>query len=300
MTEVRRVRVLINPKSGLWNSSASLQEAIGGHWDVEGIDLAYQVSRNAEDGQAKAARAVEDGADTVLVVGGDGMVNTIGSVLVNTGVALGVVPSGSGNGFARHFAIPLAPGSAVQALRRAKRIEIDVGTANGRPFFVTCSMAWDAAVVRTFEKSPVRGILPYVFAAAYEFFEYKPLPFEVHLDGGPPISFPNPLVFTVANLTQFGGGAKVAPRAVHDDGYMELVHIARDDASAALARLPRLFDGTLDRVPQVDTRRFRSLLVRRSEPGFVQLDGELLEEPPEVSIEILEKALVVLVPEGEE
>jgi diacylglycerol kinase (ATP) len=295
---IRRVRVLINPHSGLWWYSSSLQQSLERHWDVEGIDVAYQYSRSPDDGRAKALRAVEDGADTVLVVGGDGMVNTIGSALVHTGVALGVIPAGSGNGFARHFDIPLRAEEAVTALLGGRRIQIDVGTANGRPFFVTCSLAWDAALVRTFEKSPVRGILPYVFAAAYEFLEYRTQPFQVVLDGTERLSFSNPLLFTVANLTQFGGGARIAPQARHDDGILELVQVARQDAPAVLAQLPRLFQGTLDQLPQVVTRRFRSLTVHRGEEGPMQVDGELVDAPADISVDVLHKALTVLVPGG--
>lgn len=296
VTPIRRVRVLINPNAGLWWSSAGLQQSFERHWDVDGIDLAYQYSRSPEDGREKALRAVDDGADTILVVGGDGMVNTIGSALVHTGVALGVIPAGSGNGFARHFDVPLNAEGAVQALLDGERIPIDVGTANGRPFFVTCSLAWDAALVRTFEKSPIRGILPYVFAAVYEFLDYKTQPFEVELDGTERLAFPDPLLFTVANLTQFGSGAQVAPRAQPDDGFLELVQISRHDAPAVLAQLPRLFQGTLHTLPQVVTRRFQALVVRRREAGPMQVDGELVDAPAEVTVGVLPRALTVLVP----
>lgn len=111
MTEsgkVRKVRALYNPKSGLgMNSAETVRAALQETWDVPGIDLTYQVSKSAEDGIAKTRRAVEDGVDTVIVIGGDGMVNTIGSALVGTDTALAVLPAGSGNGFARHFDIPL-------------------------------------------------------------------------------------------------------------------------------------------------------------------------------------------------
>jgi len=295
MSAVRRVRVLINPKSGLWWSSTALQQAIQKHWDTDGIDLSYQYSKTAEDGQAKTRRAVEEGVDTLLVVGGDGMVNSIGSALIHTDVALGVIPAGSGNGFARHFGIPLTADKAVQTLKQADRMAIDVGTANGRPFFVTCSMAWDATIVRSFDRSPVRGILPYVFAAAYEFLEYRAKPFAVNLDGED-ISFPEPLLFTVANLTQYGGGAKVAPKARPDDGLLELVVVSRKDAPRLLAQLPRLFDGTLDGMRVVYSKAFKSICVNRQEPGPIQVDGELVESPAEVKVEVIPHALNVLVP----
>ncbi|MFH0881070.1 MAG: diacylglycerol kinase family protein, partial [Lentisphaerota bacterium] len=225
----RRVRVFVSARTGLARMSGVIHRELADHWDVKGIDLTYQISRNAEDGRQKARRAIKDGVDTLLVVGGDGIVSTIGCELVGSSVALGVIPTGSGNGFARHFGIPLSPGKAVRALAAADRRAIDVGTANGRPFFVTCGMAWDAALVRSFQRSPVRGVLPYVFAAAYEFLGYIPQPMEAVLDGRERLSFTDPVVFTIANLTQYGGGARIAPQACPDDGFLELVVMQQGD-----------------------------------------------------------------------
>lgn len=295
----RKVRVLINPKSGGWWSSQAIQKAFDEHWDTAEIDLAYQFSRSVEDGRTKARRAVEEGVDTILVVGGDGMVNTIGGVLVGTDTSLGVIPVGSGNGFARHFDIPLDPEKAVRELRAARRHRIDVGLANGRPFFVTCSLAWDAALVRSFEKFPMRGSLPYVLAAAYEFLGYEPQPVRVRLDGEE-FCWSDPLVFTVANLTQYGVGAKIAPRAEPDDGWLELVVVARQDAPRVLAGLPRLFNGSFDGLPGVETRRFKRMTVERARPAPIQVDGELVEPADHVNIEVVHKALRVLVPAGTE
>lgn len=293
---VRKVRVLMNPKSGIFSTFGGIQSALERFWDHADVDLSYQFSKSAEDGKAKTRRAIDDGVDTILVAGGDGMINSIGSVLIGSDVALGVIPTGSGNGFARHFNIPLIPEKAAQALANARRQRIDVGTANGRPFFVTCSLAWDAALVRTFDKSPVRGILPYVLAGAYELIAYKPQPFEVKIDGNGAKWFDDPLVFTLANLTQFGGGARIAPNACPDDGALELVVLERKDAPFLLGDLHRLFDGTVDQVSRVHSIRFSELDVHREKPAPVQVDGELMPATDDVSVRVLEKALTVLVP----
>ncbi|MBM4155643.1 MAG: hypothetical protein FJ221_11530 [Lentisphaerae bacterium] len=293
----RRIRVLINPRSGLRTVGLPLFKAFERHWNGPDVDIAYQISDSIEDGRAKARRAVRDGIGTIVVVGGDGVVNTIGSELVGTDVALGVIPAGSGNGFARHFGIPLTWESAVQALSRADIRAIDVGTANGRPFFVTCSLAWDASIARIFERFPVRGILPYLMAGAYGLLEYRPVPFEIEVDGEGPMTVRDPMVFTVANLTQFGGGARIAPEACADDGRMELVVVEQGDAARAAAQFARLYDGTLSTVPEVQTRRFaRSLLVRRPGPAPIQLDGEAMDFPAEVDVRVMPAALRVLVP----
>lgn len=292
----QNVRIMINPKSGLGVSMRILLQTFSDVWDCDGRIVTYQLTKSAEDGRTKARRAIQDGVDTLIVVGGDGVINSIGAELLNTPVTLGVIPTGSGNGFARHFGIPLNPGKAIQDLVHARPVAIDVGLANGRPFFVTCSMAWDAALVKTFEKSPVRGILPYVFAAAYELFDYKSERFQVQIDNGPETPYEHPMLFTVANLTQFGGGARIAPKAKADDGLLWLTAAFRDDVPRLIPNLYKLFDGSIGDIPEIRITPLHEMRVRRQTPQPIQLDGELVDSPPEVHIQLRPKALNVLVP----
>jgi diacylglycerol kinase (ATP) len=296
MGKRRKIHVLINPEAGLVPSLNPLIHALYRYWETPGNDLTIQFSSSKEDGREKTRNAVDSGAEILLAAGGDGMINSIGAELIGTETALGVIPSGSGNGFARHFGIPLDIRRSAAALTGASTVEIDVGYANGLPFFVTCSLAWDAALVRTFEKSPMRGILPYLFAAVYEFFEYEPQPFEVKLDGEAPFTIENPMLFTAANLTQYGGGARIAPTAKADDGLLQLVTLTQKDLPWVLPLLGRVFDGTFDQIRRIETKSFRALTVRRSNPGPMQLDGELIETEADVEIRVRHRALKVLVP----
>ncbi|MCZ7592234.1 MAG: diacylglycerol kinase family lipid kinase [Kiritimatiellae bacterium] len=291
------VRVLMNPHSGRGHSLDDVVHSVNRHWSELGCDVSFEFSNNEQDGRRKARRAVGDGVSVVLVMGGDGIVNTIGSELIGSDVALGVIPTGSGNGFARHFGVPLNIEAAAKALTRATVRKIDVGVANGRPFFITCSMAADASLVRTIETFPFRGIIPYVFAAAYEMFDYQPQRFEVTLDGREKLEFHSPLVFTAANLTQFGGGLRIAPTAEPDDGLLELVVIEKPETGRALANVPRFFDGTLDGLPGVVTHRFKQMRVRREKKAVIQVDGELQESEAEVEVSVEPRVLSVLVPE---
>lgn len=292
----KKVRILINPNSGLGTTFDQIRDALLEHWDLPENELSIQFSKSKEDGQDKARRAVEEGVGKLLVMGGDGMVNTIGSVLIGTDVALGVIPTGSGNGFARHFDIPLDIVKATVALANASPHAIDVGFANDRPFFVTCSLAWDAALVKAFEKSHVRGVLPYIFAGVYQFFEYTPQPFTFLLDETEEIHIPDPLLCTIANLTQYGGGAQIAPGAKEDDGQLQLVTIRRKDFAKVIPMIGKVFDGTCDQLREIETRSFQTLTVRREKEGPMQLDGELLSAPAEVHIRVRPRALNVLVP----
>lgn len=297
MESVSRILVLFNPRSGLGVSLRVLMDAFQEVWDLEPRMVSYQFSQSMEDGMRKVDQAVKDGIDTIFVVGGDGMINTIGGHLLGTGIQLGVIPAGSGNGFGRHFEIPLQPGKAIRALAKGSIREIDVGFANERPFFVTCSLAWDAAIVKSFEKSPVRGVLPYVFAAAYELFDYKPEKFNISVDDGPVEEIEEPMLFTIANLTQYGGGALIAPQARADDGTLWLTYAKRADVPKLIPQLSKFFEGNINQISGITTQRFTSLKVQRETAQPLQVDGELMQTTAEVTITLKPKALKVLVPQ---
>ena len=141
----------------------------------------------------------------------------------------------------------------------------------------------------------MRGVLPYFLAATVELFEYKPQPIAVELDGET-ITFDKPMVFTAANLTQFGGGARIAPHALPDDGHLELVAIDQKNSAKVVPKLIKLFDGTIDQVEEVFSRRFKKLVAFRKEPGPIQLDGELIDAPACVRIDVIENGVQVIVP----
>ena len=292
---MKQVLVLINPKSGIGGPYRYIT-AVQNVWDNDEHDVFYQFSQSAKDGAAKVRRAIDYGIDTVLVVGGDGMVNTIGSELVGTDVSLGVLPAGSGNGFARHFKIPLQPVAAAEALLNGCAMPIDVGKANGRLFFVTCSLAWDGALVETFEKYPFRGLVPYVLAGAQQLLEYRAQPFRVNIDGEK-IKLKHPLIFTIANLSQFGSDFLVAPDAIADNGNLELVAIEKNDMPLVLAQVHRFIEKTFHHHPLVINRHFKKMTVCRQNNSPVQLDGEIFNTDNDVTIEVMPSALNVLVPQ---
>lgn len=291
-----RVLVLSNMKAGLRWSFDDVQDSVSKYWEAAGAHVVYQFCRGIDDVSGKTRQAVKDGLEVILVAGGDGTVNLTGRELMNTSVRLGVIPTGSGNGFARHFAVPLNISEAIKALAAGRTVAIDVGMVDNHPFFVTCSMAWDARIAEGFQKFPFRGILPYVFAGVQEFLDYRPQPIRVQLETGKEYSFPDPLLFTVANLTEFGGGAKIAADARPDDGFLELVAARHRDGPKLLANIGRLFDGTLGGMPEVFWTRFRSMKVRREHSAPIQVDGDLLQAGSEINVEVVPACLNVIVP----
>lgn len=244
------------------------------------------------------SHALDDGADCIIIGGGDGTVSSIGTKLIGKDVCMGVVPLGSGNGLARHFSQSLNPADAVEQLSKGFVREMDVGYVNSEPFLVSASAAWDAAMVKAYNLSPVRGIGSYVLAGVYSFFEYSPKPVRIIIDGSEIIDLDRPLLLTIGNLSGWGGGALIAKSANGCDGRLELVAARQQDAPLLLANISDVFDRGLVNLPNVICRKFKTLRIERMESQAVQLDGELHDAPKNLDITVQQGALKILVPTG--
>ena len=102
MVSRRRILFLINPKSGV-SSKRNVPGLIERHIDHNRFDVSISYTQYADHAYELAKEAAADGVDVVVAVGGDGTVNEVGRAVVHTGTALGIIPCGSGNGFARHL-----------------------------------------------------------------------------------------------------------------------------------------------------------------------------------------------------
>ena len=204
--------------------------------------------------------------------------------------------SGSGNGLARHFGLSLDPAEAIGQLAAGAVRDMDVGLADGIPFLVSASVAWDAALVEAYDAIPFRGVASYALAGAWAWFDYKPQPVEATLDGGETIRLEKPFLFSVGNLPGWGGGALIDADASAEDGRLELIAAERRDAPAMLAALPRVFQEGGKALPGVTHRSFRSMAVARPAAAPVQLDGELVDLPACFDVTVRPAALRLLVP----
>lgn len=289
-----RICFIINPISGINRNPQKIVRWIETTLEPSGHEFEILYTRESGDGARLAREAVEKGCDMVTAVGGDGTINEVGSGLVNSAAALGVIPAGSGNGFSRNFSIPLDQRKAIRLLLNPAMVRIDVGRINNRFFFNVAGIGLDAEISRYFEQFGIRGSLPYFFVGTRAFVNYRPDTVK--------ISFSDrelevrPLVLSIANASQYGNGAVIAPQARPDDGLLDLCILDPMPVWKAVQRLPRLFNGTINQVEGFQSYQVDSLTIRRSQPGFVHTDGNPFWEAPVLHIEVLPKALRLAVP----
>ena len=248
-----------------------------------------------EDLDAMLDDAERDGFEIIYAVGGDGTVHEIAKRLIGRPMALGILATGSGNGFARHIGLPMEPRASLRACRGRRIVSIDTAAVNGIPFIGTMGLGFDALVADRFAASKVRGFRTYASIGLRAFFAHEAEEYEVIIDGES--QHGRAFTIAIANASQYGNNARIAPHASVTDGQLDVVIV--DDLSLvrACALLPRLLRGTIDRAKQVTTRRGRHIEVRRASPGPAHLDGEPFTLPALLTIDVRPASLRVLLPD---
>jgi YegS/Rv2252/BmrU family lipid kinase len=246
-----------------------------------------------------ARDAAEDGVELVVAVGGDGTVNEVGRGLIGTDAVLGLLPIGSGNAFARALHVPINPGRACRALLEPQIRRIDVGRISNRYFFSTAGIGLDAEVCWRYDRRPGsrRGLLPYVWLTVHSFLTYEPEDVAFTLDDNRTIRT-RPVVATIANTAEYGDRAVIAPSARPDDGLLDLCIIEDVGLFRGFLHGPRLFTGTIDRMPGVRIHRSRTFRIVRPAPGRIQVDGESAEAGATLHVEVVPEAVRIAVPGG--
>ena len=242
-------------------------------------EMAYQFSRM--------------GFDAVVAVGGDGTVNEVARGLRDSQTAMGILPMGSGNGFARHLNIPIRPNKAIEMLNHSEPISVDYGLANGRLFVSTCGTGFDALIADHFAGSNKRGFATYLQNVLHDAFSYQPQTYHIVGDGLDVTH--KAFLITFANANQWGYEALIAPKASVQDGKMDIMlmssHAILGSASLAL----RLFTGHIDDSHFMDTLRAKEVTLEREKADPFHIDGDPVEMEKDIHIQIIPDGLRVLV-----
>jgi diacylglycerol kinase (ATP) len=283
---------LVNDRAGT-RRSFDLAEVIRGAcvWTHEVAPCSRK-----EDADAIIDRAEREGFDVVFAVGGDGTVHETAKRLIGRRVALGILPVGSGNGFARHIGLPMDAAKSIDACRAGKIVTIDTAEANGVPFLGVLGIGLDAEIAERFASSSVRGLQTYVREGLAAFAETKAGEYEITTSSG--TMKRKALVVAIANSGHYGNNAVVAPLASLTDGLLDVVIVDEQSIFGAMMLMGRLFTRTFDRADSVTTFQTTEVTVRREAAGPVQLDGEPFTMSETLHVRVRPQSLRLLVPDA--
>jgi diacylglycerol kinase (ATP) len=289
----REIALLTNPSAGKGAGSRTaaialprLREAgfhvreLQGHDGVEALTLARQ--------------AVAAGVETLVVVGGDGMVHMAVQALAGTDVNLGIIPAGTGNDVARYLDIPRKnPEAAADVVVGSHVRTIDVAKAGPTYFVTVLAAGFDSKVnERANRMRWPRGQMRYNLATLAELRVFEPLPYTLEMDGE--VRRLDAMLVAVGNGPSFGGGLRITHGAEIDDGMLDVVIIKPMSKVELVKTYPKLYTGGHVHHPQYEHHLVRSVTV--AAPGVVAYaDGERLGSLP-LTVEVAPRALRVLVP----
>lgn len=287
----RKVAFIVNPNSGADRKSDRI--ALIKEHAPENIDYEI-ISWLSPDHNLK--QIIEQGSfDVVAAVGGDGTVNCTATLLRNQKSALAIIPFGSGNGLARHLKIPLDIKKAIKLTGEGKISAMDSCEINGQAFFCTSGAGFDAHIGKLFAASKKRGFYSYFKIILNQIRIYRCEEYELVVDQNR--EFVKAFLITVANASQYGNNAYIAPLAQVNDGLMNVSILKPFKAWNVPSITWRMFNQTLHKSRFVETRTGRDIIIRRKEPGAAHYDGEPCEMGATLNFKIIPDSLKVLVPQ---
>jgi YegS/Rv2252/BmrU family lipid kinase len=277
--------LVVNPAAGGGRAAhlaPSVEQALRGH----GLSVRREDTRDLDHARELALQAARAG-ERVLVLSGDGMLGSIADALrAVPGAVLGVLPGGRGNDFARTLGIPDDAVAACATIAAGVTRPIDLGFVAGaggagRAFIGIASVGFDSDANRIANEAPSwLGGQVYAYAALRALISWKPATFEIELD--PPGERHSFRGYTVAaaNSRAYGGGMRMAPGALLDDGLLEVIAVEHVGKGSFVANLPKVFAGTHVRLPSVRVFRAAEVAIAADRPFTAYADGDPIGELP--------------------
>lgn len=282
--------LIVNPAAGsgfALKIEERIKEVLKGRRD-------YEIVHTAGPGDAtRLAReaAAKPGCSGVVAVGGDGTCCETACGLVGSGVALGIIPAGTGNDFIKSVNLPKDPMAALDVVLKGNARPIDIGRLNDRLFLNVCGTGFDVQTLEFTQKAKkyARGILPYMIGLLRAIFSFKPVHVSFTADGV--TQERDVLLCSIANGRYIGGGIPVCPSAQPDDGLLDMVIVETRRRWQIPFYLPGLMLGRIDRFKVTTHQHCRTMNIY-SKGMRLNVDEEILPMD-EANFEIMQGKLLL-------
>lgn len=262
---------------------------------ARGARVDCEPSTGPDDLVRIAAESSKAGYDRVVVAGGDGTLNLAVREFDLAQGTLALIPTGSGDDFAKVTGIPRNVRRACDVVIDGGVREVDVAVANGLRYLGVAGLGFDSEVADYANRNArfLRGSAVYLYAIFRVLPQFTPRPVRIRTEQG---TRDERIMFAaVGNTRQYGGGIRITPDAVFDDGLLDLCIVHETTRAQLLKTLPRAYTGAHVRSPFVETARGREFHFESEVAMAVYADGEPLTRTP-VSFGIAAQRLRVVLP----
>ncbi len=289
----QRIVFIVNPKAGT-NLQKHIRDSIDKHLNHKKFEYGIWLTKKEGHAAELAKKAIEEGYEIIVAVGGDGSINEVSSALVGSQAILGIIPAGSGNGLAMHLGYGRDIDEAIKKLNTAKVHTIDCGTMNGRLFINIAGVGFDGLVSNLMKGSHWRGFLPYFLKSVEAGLSYTPRECRIELDDR--VLEQKCFAISIANGPMYGYNFQIAPDARMDDGLFEVVIMKDAPVWQYFAAVPAMLNSKIYEVDFVEHYAARHVKITAEGENHVHLDGEGMVINGDLNFDLKPAALKVLVP----
>ena len=294
MSEVKNLLFIVNKFSG-----TGYQPQVEGRilTACEKFDMECSIEFTAGRGHATelAKEGVAKKFNRIIAVGGDGTVNEVARGVLHTATPMGIIPKGSGNGLARHLGINMKIDPALDQVLGDQVISMDTFRMNDHLSLNVSGIGFDGHVANLFGAGKKRGFWGYAKLAIQEYLRYNEFDSTVFIDGQSPIRFQS-FMIAIANSSQYGNNARVAPLASVMDQSLQLAVVKKVPAQRGFPFAYQMFTGKLETGKDYECLAFQKGIIQVSTPSAFHIDGEPCGYAKEFKIEILPQSLQMIVP----
>jgi diacylglycerol kinase (ATP) len=288
----KNIRFIINPISGA-HKKKNIHSFIKDRLDPSKFEIDICQTQERSHATNLSQDAVKSNFDAVVAVGGDGTINEVGKILVGKKTLLGIIPSGSGNGLARHLKIPRNISQALEVINNLKSISIDTFKINEHISLGMAGIGFDAHIAWKFSESKRRGFWSYLSLVLKNYPRYKNKAFELVIDGNRIVK--EGLLLSFANSSQYGYDIKIATEANLNDGFIHLAILKYPPFYTVPLILLLLKEGKINKSKYYETLLCRQVEVKEKNI-LAHIDGEPFLFSEGMKIEVFSKSLNVIVP----
>jgi diacylglycerol kinase (ATP) len=291
--------VIANPAAGRRKANRDFSAIRSAFPSVDACN--FSATKFAGDEEKLAKAAIASGAETVIAVGGDGTCSRVADAILKSGkpCRLGVVPTGTGNDFAKVLGVSTLPVLAIaQLVKRGVSTAIDVGRVDGHYFLNSTGFGFDESVLEATKRVRfLKGDAVYIYSALAQLFTYRGI--SVGVDSETRADALRMLMVTVSNGRFLGGAFRIAPHASVLDGQLDFGFFGDCNLIDRVRIFAEALRGTHLGHPSVRTERARAMSLSFSAPPMMEVDGELRQaRSSTVQIECLPRALSVIAAPG--
>lgn len=288
-----KILFIVNPFSGT-SSKDGFKEIVDRHLDRERYDHEVIFTDYAGHAISIAQDAVKREVDTVIAVGGDGTINEVASSLVYTDTALGIIPAGSGNGFALHLGMSKDPKAAILQINRAQKSLVDSCTLNKKFFINVAGLGFDAQVAYHTRRDTKRGFWNYLKSTIQLSTKYRPEELTIELDGR--VIEGKYAAAVVANASKYGYIFTVAPFAKLNDGLLDIILFKDAFVPRYFMEAYRFVNNTVHKSSLTETYQAQSVKITSKNQSYYHLDGEGYDKDTVFDIEVVPESIWVIAP----